>query len=194
MEKRWIKAATILPPTLKVCGRNLLPFCLKHRVALESINSPVLNVSGKITPRDLLFAVRILSTYNIEETRKSMTLRESFLLVLYSVNQARFLREVFKLNVYFNAQSLWPRFWEKSGTGSAAEIPWPLTIIAGLVRNGVSLAEAWQMPESEAVWLHIANCKANGAKVDLVSETEWDAMQRYMNDQKLDSSKSINRN
>jgi len=179
MENRWIKAATLLPPTLKVCGKRLLPFCLRHRVALESINSPVLNPEAKVTPRDLLFAVRILSTHDMTETRKPMSFKESYLLALYSVNQAKFLSEILKLMTYFNAQSLWPRFWEADNKSAPSSIPWPLVVIASLVRNGCSLAEAWSMPESEAVWLHIAHSKANGAKVEVVSDFEWDAMQKY---------------
>jgi len=193
MENRWIKAVSMLPPTLKVCGKHLLPFCLRHRVALEAINSPLLNQKSKITPRDLLFAVRILSTYDMRDTRKPMTLRESYLLAVYTLYPKKFISEILKLTVYFNAQSLWPRFWEKENTSSNNQIPWHLSIIANLVRNGCTLREAWEMPESEAVWLHIANSKANGAEVDVVSELEWEAMEEYKK-QQANETKTTNRN
>jgi hypothetical protein len=35
------------------------------------------------------------------------------------------------------------------------------------------------MPEAEAVWLHVANTIASGAKVEIVSDVEWTAMERY---------------
>ena len=178
MEKRWIKAATILPPTLKVCGTRLLPFTLRHRVVLEALNSPVLGSIEGITPSDLLMAVRTLSTHDLDTMREPMTLRESWLLAYYTYRPVKFYAEVLKLLTYFNAQSLWPRFWEK-GSAKDGGIPWQLAIVAGLTRNGCTLEEAWTMPEAEAVWLHIANCRAEGAKIDVVSEAEWDAMEKY---------------
>jgi hypothetical protein len=88
--------------------------------------------------------------------------------------------EIKKLVTYFKAQSLWPRFWEKENSKNDNGIPWHLSIIAGLTRYGCTLQEAWTMPESEAVWLYIAHCKAKGAKIDLVTEFEWEAMQKYL--------------
>ncbi len=35
------------------------------------------------------------------------------------------------------------------------------------------------MPEAEAIWLHVANTIAAGAKVEVVSDVEWAAMERY---------------
>ena len=90
MEKRWIKAATILPPTLKVCGVRLLPFCLRHRVVLEALNSPVLGSIEAVTPSDLLMAVRTLSTLDLDAMRKPMTLRESWLLAYYTYRPTKF--------------------------------------------------------------------------------------------------------
>lgn len=191
MENRWIKAVTMLPPTIKVCGSNLLTFCLRHRVALESINSPLLNPGTPITPRDLLFAVRILSTHDMKETRKAMTLKESFLLALYTFSRKRFIAEVIKVGIYFEAQSLWPRFWEKDSK-SHSGIPWHLAIIAGLMRGGCSLPEAWTMPESEAVWLYIAHCKAEGSKVEIVSDIEWEAMNKFKEEENKNTKNTRN--
>lgn len=196
MEKRWIKAATIQTPTLKVGGRRLLPFCLRHRVLLEAVDSPVIGGNRTITPQDLLFAVRVLATHDPEAVRKPATLRESFLLAYYTHFPVKFYAEVIKLNTYFNAQSLWCRFWEKDTSKDPGGIPWQLAIIAGLVRNGCTLNEAWTMPEAEAVWLHVAHCRAAGAKIDVVSEQEWEAMERYKAEEaaKAKTTKNFNRN
>ena len=130
----------------------------------------------------------------MESTRGGPTLKESYLLALYNHRPAVFLREAIKLINYFNAQALWPRFWEKDSKSSDCGIPWHLSIIAGLTRNGCSLEEAWTMPEAEAVWLHIAHCKANGAKIDVVSEQEWQAMEDYKAAESQNKNNNLNRN
>lgn len=178
MEKRWIKATTILRPTLKVAGVRLLPFCLRHRVALEALDSPAMDTTKTIGPTDLILAVRVLSTHNLDEVRKPWTIAEQFRIALYNHSPARFIAELRKLVIYFEAQSLWPRFWQKNEKPKAVSIPWQLTIVAALVRNGVPLEIAWTMPESEAIWLYFANCKAEGNKVEIISDEEWEAMER----------------
>jgi hypothetical protein len=168
----------MLPPTLKVCGRTLLPFTLRHRVALETIKSPVLMNSDGMTIPDLLFAVRVLSTNDLNETRAPTTFREKVLGFWYAIRPEKAVAEALKLRIYFEAQSLWPRFWEKNERAKDSGIPWQLTIIANLVRNGLPIEQAWAMPESQAIWLYLANCKAEGAKLDLITDEEFEAMQR----------------
>jgi hypothetical protein len=168
----------MLPPTLKVCGRTLLPFCIRHRVALEAIRSPIITPEKPITVSDVMFAARVLSTYDLKDTRKPSTLREKALAAWYTLRPDKLAAEVLALRIYFDAQSLWPRFWEKEEKANSGGIPWQLTIIAGLARNGIPLEQAWTMPESEAVWLYIANCKAEGSKIDLITDEEFEAMER----------------
>ena len=171
----------MLPPTIEVCGTRLLPFCLRHRVALTAIGSPVLTQDKDVTGSDLIAAVRILSSRTIEEVRRPTTWREAWWASRLRRNRSLLIAEASKLIVYFQAQSLWPRFWEKAKKPSQdCGTPWELVVVASLIRNGCTTEEAWTMPESEAVWLHIAHVQANGADVQIVSETEWDAMQRYI--------------
>jgi len=179
MEKRWIKAATLLQPSIEVCGKRLLPFCLRHRVALESIDSPVILTDKPMTAKHLVAAVKILSSKSIEEIATGATLREQFW-----VNRMRFssdilISEIAKLSAYLNAQALWPRFWEKEGNMNKSGIPWQLVVVASLTRNGCSLEEAWTMPEAEAIWLHTAHSASLGADVAVMSDNDWDAIQKY---------------
>ena len=175
----------MLPPTIEVCGTRLLPFCLRHRVALAAINSPVLTQDSDISGADLIAAVRILSSRTIDEVRRPTTWKEAWWASKLRRNRSLLIAEASKLLVYFQAQSLWPRFWEKS-KGSAKECgtPWELVVVASLIRNGCTTEEAWTMPESEAVWLHIAHIQAEGASVQIVSDHEWDLMQRYLAEEK----------
>jgi hypothetical protein len=177
---RWTQAATILRPEIRVCGVRLLPFCLRHRVALEAIDSPVLLPDQPLTAKHMIAAVRILSTHNLEHVRRPHTLRETWWIGRLTFSNAVLAQEAAKLAVYLNAQSLWPRFWSKDeAQGRSGGVPWPLAIVANLTRNGCSLTEAWTMPEAEAVWLHVANTIASGARVDVVSDVEWEAMERH---------------
>jgi len=171
----------MLPPTIEVCGTRLLPFCLRHRVALTAVGSPVLTQDKDVTGADLITAVRILSSKTIEEVRRPTTWREAWWASRLRRNRSLLIAEASKLIVYFQAQSLWPRFWEKASKPSqSCGTPWELVVVASLTRNGCTTEEAWTMPESEAVWLHIAHVQADGADVQVVSESEWDAMQSYL--------------
>ena len=182
MANRWTQAATILPPTIKVCGKRLLPFSLRHRVALEAIDSPILSLDKAFGALDVIRAVRILASHNLEEMRvDQMTFLEGYHLQRMRWSKRLLKIEAYKLMVYFGEQSLWPRFWEKDseGHGSNGGFPWELSVVAALVRNGHSTEEAWTMPESAAIWLHMAHAKAAGSKVDIVSEDEWSAMEKH---------------
>jgi hypothetical protein len=187
MEKRWIKAATILQPSTEVCGIRLLPFCLRHRVALEAIDSPVLEPKKPMTPKHLVAAVRILSSNSLSDVVRPATLRDKFWVARMTFSEELLIGEVQKLVSYLNEQAFWPRFWEKGDGGdnkaSKCGIPWQLAVIASLTRNGCTLEEAWTMPEAEAIWLHIAHSTALGADVSVMSDYEYEAIQKHKAEQ-----------
>ena len=58
-------------------------------------------------------------------------------------------------------------------------MPMPLACIANLTRNGISLEEAWIMPEGEAVWMSIAHAIYEGAKVDILSTDEEKELEKF---------------
>jgi len=182
MDKRWIKAATILRPSIEVCGIRLLPFCLRHRVALEAIDSPVVDPKKPITPKHLVAAVKILSSDSLEKIATKPTLKERFWVSRLTFNEELLITEVAKLVNYLDEQAFWPRFWEKDSNGGSSSkegIPWQLAVIASLTRNGCTLQEAWMMPESEAIWMHVAHSTASGADVSVMSDEDYEAIQKY---------------
>lgn len=183
MSSRWIQAATIMPPTVKVCGYRLLPFCLRHRIALEAIDSPVLKVGSLVSPEDILVACRILSTHRIADVISPFGLSEGYHLARMKISKSIFTKECSKLLSYFNYQSLWPRFWENDKNDRKSSIPWQLSVVACLVRSGHTTEESWTMPEAEAIWLHVTHLRAAGAKLDVVSDSEWKAMEEYKRSQ-----------
>jgi len=179
MEKRWIKAATLLQPSIEVCGKRLLPFSLRHRVALEAIDSPVILTEKPMTAKHLVAAVKILSSKSIDEIATGATLRERFWVSRMQFSPDIIICETAKLVAYLNSQAFWPRFWEKDGGTNKSGIPWQLVVVASLTRYGCSLEEAWTMPESEAIWLHTAHSASLGADVAVMSDAEWEAVQKY---------------
>jgi hypothetical protein len=182
MEKRWIKAATILQPSIEVCGVRLLKFSLRHRVALEAIDSPVLRVNAPMTASHLVAAVKILSSKTIEEIATPATFKQKFWVSRMEFNRSLLVTEMAKLIQYLDAQATWPRFWHDEDNKNAKAdngIPWQLAVVASLVRNGCTTEEAWTMPEAEAIWLHMANCAYQGSEVKIISDEEWDAMMKY---------------
>lgn len=196
MEQRWIKAATILRPDIRVCGVRLLPFSLRHRVALEAIDSPVLHPNRPMTAKHLVAAVKILSSSKIEDIVTPPTLKERFWVARMTFGEKILVEEIAKLIEYLNAQAFWPRFWEKDDTGdnktNKAGIPWQLAVIASLTRNGCTIEEAWTMPEAEAIWLHIAHSTAMGADVTVMSDYEWDAIQTHKKKKQQEASERNN--
>lgn len=179
MASRWTNAATILPPTVEVCGYRLLPFCLRHRVALEAISSPVLLTDLPMTPEHLIAAARILSTHDVASVRRPASLRDRYYINRLSFSRSAMTAELVKLHAYIVEQSLWPRFWAKEESAGSNGIPWTLAVVSSLIRNGCTLTEAWTMPEAEAIWLHVSHCKADGGNVSIVSDEEWEAMARF---------------
>jgi hypothetical protein len=182
MEKRWIKAATILQPSIEVCGVRLLKFSLRHRVALEAIDSPVLRPGAPMSASHLVAAVKILSSKTIEEIATPATLKEKFWVSRIEFNQSLLIKEMSKLIEYLNLQASWPRFWqEEENKDSKANngIPWQLAVVASLVRNGCTTEEAWTMPEAEAIWMHMANCAYQGSEVKIITDEEWEAMRKH---------------
>lgn len=147
-------------------------------MALEAIGSPILLTDLDAKASDILAAARILSSHDLAELRKPTTFSEGLWLAKMRWNKKALMTEAAKLYYYFEAQSLWPRFWEKDNTNkNTGGLPWPLAVVASLVRNGATLTEAWTMPEAEAIWLHIAHCSASGADISVVSDKEWEAME-----------------
>jgi len=68
-------------------------------------------------------------------------------------------------------QAKWPIFWKKQG-GKDRGIPWALSVVCNLVKNGVELEQAWTMPEAQAVWMNAAFAIGAGADIDIVSDQD----------------------
>jgi hypothetical protein len=176
MDARYLKATTVLPPDVKVCGKQLLPFCLRHRVGLESIDSPFLDYQKRsFKAIDVIMAVRIMSTFDKVRINAPITLREQFYFILLNSSRKRLARSVGRILGIMLESCSYPKIWSKKNEKTKENIPWTLSCVANNVRNGCTLEEAWTMPEGEAVWMSISHGIYNGSDIQIVS-TDDDAM------------------
>jgi len=196
MDARYLKAITVLPDQDKVCGRTLKAFCIRHRVVLESINSPFLELKNDtvITPYDVMMAVKVMSTYDKNEMAKPLSVMEHYELFRMRFNKKRLVKNCAKIISAIAESVSYPKLWTKNDSKKSAEkIPWTLACVANNVRNGCSLEEAWTMPEGEAVWMSISHAIYNGANIDVIStddESMFDNFENIINRFKESDSKN----
>lgn len=180
MDTRFIKATTALPTPNRVCGRVLLPFCLRHRVLLASIDSPFLDPEKRgFTALDVVWAIKIISSHDKAVISENLSIKER--LWVWVLNKSR--RNLgycagFVLG-HIQRSCSYPKLWKKEEKKTKENIPWELSCVANNVRNGCSLEEAWTMPEGEAVWMSISHAVYNGAKIDVLSTDEEKELESF---------------
>jgi hypothetical protein len=172
MDARFLAAFTD-PAPVRMLGRIVYPFCLKHRVRLEAMRSPLV-AGGDISVMDYYAAVLICA----EEPIKSPGLIDHWRLNELSENPIRFDRELLRFSEYVMVQH-WPKFWENSRkSGNAGQgIPWPLSVAASLIASGIPEQRAWEMPECQAIWLNVALAARKGVEVNVLSTEEEELME-----------------
>lgn len=194
MDARYLQATTVLPHQDKVCGRTLRPFCLRHRIALETIESPFLDPANKkFDPVQVVMAARILSTYDKEEMARPLSFIEKLYVSRMAISKKYYSRCVGTILGCIKHSLSYPKLWqkeEKKGNKRYEDIPFPLSCVASLCRNGVSLEEAWTMPEGEAVWMSVANAIYNGAKLDIISTEQEKDLENF--DSRIEAYKKAN--
>ena len=167
MDKRFLSAYTD-PASIRLLGRLVSPFCLLHRVKLMAAENPIALGSGKVRPVDLLIAVKICAG----EDLNGLTLRDHWELFRMARNDEYFFKQVDRFVAYTLVRA-WPKFWEKERTKSSGSgTPWPLTVVCNLVANGVTIEQAWTMPESQAIWMNCGMAMMNGAELKVLSTEE----------------------
>jgi hypothetical protein len=164
------------PSSRTILGKRVFPFCLKHRVRLLSIESPLVTTTEHgITPTDLLIAVKVCA----EESDLRVGFWDEVRLRIYHYHPERFSAEVARFVEHCHLGA-WPKYWESSKTSDSADgvgIPWPLMIVTNLVANGIEEQRAWEMPETQAIWLSTAFSVRGGAKVNLLTTEEEEFME-----------------
>ncbi len=170
MDRRFLNAY-VDPAPFRLLGRSLYPWCLKYRVRLMALDSPLVTGSRGISPADLLFACQVCAE---EPLGRKIGLIDQLRLMSLSRNPEKFERLLEAFAGYILVQD-WPKFWEQSKTksgGGDKGVPWPLSIVANLIASGIEEKRAWEMPECQAIWLNSALAIRKGADVAIMSPEE----------------------
>lgn len=166
MDKRFLNAF-LTPKSTILLGKALKPWCLKHRIQLAALDNPLV-VGGQVTAFDLLVFSKVCA-----EGPFSVSPSWSEAWQLRKLRGAAPMMEAIGLAKAHMKLDDWPRFWEQKETTSAGErtrgVPWALSVIANLVKHGVSHDEALHLPEAYALWLSTALGIHDGAKVDILT-------------------------
>jgi hypothetical protein len=178
MDKTFLRAF-LTPRATRLAGYDLFPWCLKHRLWLEALDHPIL-AGRPCTPTELIFFAKVCAE---QPVGKAGWLDKWRLAKLG--NPVRLNLEIVAAYEHMR-MDCWPKFWEKKdeegGTGGRNRgMPWALGIIINLTRSGMSLEDALNLPECQAVWLSAASTIQQGASLDiLTSEDEelLDELQR----------------
>lgn len=178
MDGRFIDAFTLLPKQQVVCGRETRPLCLRHRIVLIAVKSPFVDGSRMPTPTDVIVFSKIISSTNMSEMMQAKPSKDDFEWFDRMSDEETLVGEIEKCLSIINNQSLWPVFWENKKGGKSGGAPWVMSVICNLVRNGVSMEEAWTMPESQAIWMNAVFSINRGAEINIVSEEDRRAMEQ----------------
>lgn len=183
MDGRFLKAFTD-PARVSFLGRLVYPFCLKYRVRLLAIESPFVTEGSKVTPLDLLTAVKICA----EEPIGPLGWKDKLIVLRMERRHSLFIMDVERFVAYVQA-SAWPKFWAKNtatkGEAQDAGIPWPLAVVTSLVKSGWDEKRAWEMPECQAVWYSTAISVAAGSESKLLTTDEEAFMDKVEHEDKV---------
>jgi hypothetical protein len=134
-----------------------------------AFDSPLITGARGITPADLIFACQVCA----EEPLGQIGWVDKLRIMRLNDNPAKFhaMLDAFAGYILLND---WPKFWEQTAkrSGRNSGVPWPITIVANLIANGIPEKRAWEMPECQAIWLNAAFAVRKGADVSIMSPEE----------------------
>lgn len=177
IDSRFNQAVKTSILEMEVCGRVLKPMCLRHRLILQEIESPLIIPDKLVSPQDLIIAARILSTYDLKEML-SVTASQAEADVFYRLflDNEEYKRQMDKMSEYMNMQDNMPIMWDKKKNSASRGVPVVLACITNLTRNGIGYEKAWTMPEAEAMWMYLANVIADGGDINILTQEDIDSM------------------
>ena len=156
---------------MRILGRLVYPFCLKHRLQLLALDSPFMREEdAPIAAADLILAVKVCAEESLEPTWQ-----DTWQGVKLARSKSYMVEEGRKFLTYAGSTN-WPKFWEaKESGGNSTGMPWIMSVVCNLVKHGVPEDRAWNMPEAQASWMStgfMANEPGNRVKVLTTEEEE----------------------
>lgn len=147
---------------------------------LTAVKSPFVDGSAFPTHTDVIIFSNIVSSYGISEMTPAAPSKEDIEWARKMTDDPEELvGQVAECIGCIEDQAKWPVFWNTGKNGKSSGIPWVLSVICNLVKNGVPLEDAWTMPESQAIWMNAAFAVANGSDISVVSDMDL-KMQEYL--------------
>ena len=121
----------------------------------------------EITAQDIIIALKLCA----EEPIGDPTWRDIWLGVRFALSKDYKRRAAMAVIRHISTQENFPKFYERTDRKNygGSNIPWQLTIVANLCRNGVPYADAMTMPEAKAVWLSAVFSIQAGAKIEFLT-------------------------
>jgi hypothetical protein len=155
-----------------------------------AIESPLLTGKTEPTALDLFAAVKICA----EEPLGDLEPAEVRMVEHLDKHPGKFAAEIERFSEYCMVDC-WPRFWDtpekKKGTADDIGIPWPLGVIAALIKNGIDEKRAWEMPECQAIWMNAAWSAANGSESKILTTEEEAFMEEQERLEKVAASAEV---
>lgn len=172
VDNRFLLSFT-MPKGIRLMGRDLYPWCVKYRVRLMAFKSPITDEDDRtrpITPADLLLAVQVCSETPIGTDGQLERDEVAKLSV-----EGEFASALNQFVDYLHLDK-YPKFWEnhRRSVGDKIGVPWPLSLVAFMISNGIPEKRAWEMPECQAVWMQTAFSVNAGNEVNLLTSDEED--------------------
>jgi len=168
VDRRFLNSQ-IDPAPFKFLGRTLYPWCIKYRVRLLALDSPLVTGSRGVTPADLIFACQVCA----EEPLGQVGFVDKMRIMSLDRRPEKFESLLNAFSGYILVHN-WPKFWEQTNkkSGGSSSMPWAMSLIANLVANGIEEKRAWEMPECQAIWLNAAFAMRKGVDVAIMSPEE----------------------
>ena len=166
----FLRSLFVQPP--EVLGRRLRPFSAYHAAALMLLDSPFMR-GGKqdITPDDLVLAVFVCSCGFRDGPSKLFPAPAVEELASWG-HQFDFNAGLATFRQYLDDYLYLPSVWQPEGEGKESGVPAPFHAVATVLQhmNGLSEAEAWDLPFARLVGYKAAIAEAHGWEV--VSERQ----------------------
>jgi len=172
-----LAAEAFLNATHTIYGLRMRPLSIGHAFALEAIGSPL--YEGKRgTEADLLLAAWMCSRPPLAQLDCS-GLR--YAIWRYLAGKMDFAEQRRRWETYVGDYSAAPQFWKKQSSSKyePSKIPSSISTVVGLMKLGMTEAQAWATPVGAASWYQAAIFEAeSGNKVDIVTDSERIAILR----------------
>lgn len=143
----------------KIFGRELLPLCLSHLVALEAVNSPLVDEEGEMDagPEDLALAIYLLSRPHRPDclispppSRIPFRLKRG----LQKAKQEQLEEVNLRLKAYLDDHLVGVEMFLPEGDGKRLGAPFAISLV-GFLNQHTNLThfEQWTLPVGYLIWL-----------------------------------------